>query len=81
MKILQIRHLRKVLDVNKNQVLIWQEIAKQLGESNIPNKSSAYLSRKTDKKMLQMNDEYFHFFKQKFKNSDSAVVGFCMHVR
>jgi hypothetical protein len=71
--------LRKVLDVNKNQVLIWQEIAKQLGESNIPSKSSAYLSRKTDKRMLQLNDEYFNYFKQKFKNSDSAVVGFvCM---
>ncbi len=42
--------LRKVLDVNKNQVLIWQEIAKQLGENKIPSKSSAYLSRITDKK-------------------------------
>ena len=72
MRILQIPALRKVLDVNKNQVLIWQEIAKQLGESNIPSKSSAYLSRKADKKMIQLNDEYFNYFKEKFKNSDSA---------
>src|SRR6202035_205681 len=37
--------LRRVLDESKNQLLIWREISKQLGENNIPNKSSAYLSR------------------------------------
>jgi len=71
--------LRKVLDVNKNQVLIWQEIGRQLGESNIQSKSAAYLSRNANKKMVQLNDEYYNFFKQKFKTSDSTVVGFvCM---
>ena len=33
--------LRKVLDERKNQVLIWREIAKQLDENNIANKSQA----------------------------------------
>jgi len=71
--------LRKVLDESKNQVLIWREIAKQLGEGNIPNKSSAYLSRIADKKMMQLNDEYYQFFQKKFKTMDSTIVGFvCM---
>jgi hypothetical protein len=71
--------LRKVVDVNKNQVLIWREIARQLGEGQIPNKSSAYLARVADKKMIQQNDEYYNFFKQKFKTTDSTIVGFvCM---
>ncbi len=71
--------LRKVLDGSKNQVLIWREIANQLADNNIPSKSSAYLSRIADKKMMQLNDEYYNFFKGKFKNTDSSIVGFvCM---
>jgi hypothetical protein len=71
--------LRKVLDESKNQVLIWREITKQLDENKIPSKSSAYLSRIADKKMMQLNDEYYNFFKEKFKNTDSSIVGFvCM---
>ena len=34
--------LRKVLDENKNQVLIWKEISNQLGEGNIKNKTLSY---------------------------------------
>jgi hypothetical protein len=71
--------LRRVLDVNKNQVLIWQEIAKQLGTGHINSKSSAYLSRNADKKMLQLNDEYYHYFQDKIKAGDSSIVGIvCM---
>jgi hypothetical protein len=71
--------LRKVLDASKNQVLIWREIAKQLDSNKIPSKSSAYLARVADKKMMQLNDEYYNFFKAKFKNTDSTIVGFvCM---
>lgn len=71
--------LRKVLDQSRNQVLIWREISKQLRENNIPSKSSAYLSRVADKKMMQLNDEYYNFFKEKFKSADSSIVGFvCM---
>ena len=68
--------LRRVLDESKNQVLIWQEIQRQLNESKIPNTSFAYLSRNADKKMMQLNQEYFHYFQDKFKSSDSTVVGF-----
>ena len=71
--------LRKVLDQSRNQVLIWREISKQLRDNNIPSKSSAYLSRVADKKMMQLNDEYYNFFKEKFKSADSTIVGFvCM---
>ena len=71
--------LRKVLDQSRNQVLIWREISKQLRDNNIPSKSSAYLSRVADKKMMQLNDEYYNFFKEKFKSADSSIVGFvCM---
>jgi hypothetical protein len=68
--------LRKVVDVNKNQVLIWREINRQLGQGQIPSKSSAYLSRIADKKMMQLNDEYYDYFREKFKSADSTIVGF-----
>jgi hypothetical protein len=71
--------LRKVVDVNKNQVLIWREITRQLGQGQIPSKSSAYLARVADKKMTQLNEEYYNFFKAKFKTADSTIIGFvCM---
>jgi hypothetical protein len=71
--------LRKVLDKDKNQVLIWQEISRQLDTGKIKNKSQAYLSRITDKKMAPVQDAYFQFFHNKFKTTDSSIVGFvCM---
>jgi ARG and Rhodanese-Phosphatase-superfamily-associated Protein domain len=71
--------LRKVLDQSKNQLLIWREISKQLNDNKIPNKSSAYLARIADKQMMQLNDEYYNYFKSKFKSADSSIVGFlCM---
>ena len=68
--------LRRVLDENKNQVLIWKEISNQLGEGNIKNKTLSYLSRNADKKMMFSADEYFKFFQQKFRSADSNIVGF-----
>ena len=68
--------LRKVLDQNKNQVIIWKEIANQLDQSGIKSLSLAYLSRYADKKMTPYYDEYFRFFQQKFRSSDSSIVGF-----
>ena len=71
--------LRKVLDGSRNQVLIWRQIAKQLEENKIPNKSLSYLSRVTDKRMIHSNDEYYQYFHNKFKSTDSTIVGFaCM---
>lgn len=69
-------HLRKVLDSGKNQVLVWQEIDKQLTRGNFKNNTLAYLSRNLDKKFIQANDEYFNFFRDKFRNTDSTIVGF-----
>jgi hypothetical protein len=69
-------HLRRVLDQNKNQVLIWQEINSQLDSGKIKNKTFAYLSRNLDKKFSMANDEYFNFFLDKFRKTDSSVVGF-----
>ncbi len=69
-------HLRKLLDVNNNQVLLWREIGSQLGDANVKNKTLAYMSRYADKKQMPLIDEYFRFFLQKFKNSDSSILGF-----
>lgn len=69
-------HLRKVLDSNRNQVLIWREIDNQLQAGAFKNTTLAYLSRNQDKKYVQANDEYFNFFLQHFRNTDSNVVGF-----
>ncbi len=71
--------LRKVLDLEKNQVLIWQEISRQLEGSKIKNKSQAYLSRITNKKMEPIQNAYFQFFHDRFKSTDSSIVGMlCM---
>ena len=71
--------LRKVLDQSKNQVLIWKEIAGMLSYNNIPAPSFAYAARRQDKKFMALEAEYLKFFLEKFKNTDSTVVGFvCM---
>jgi hypothetical protein len=69
-------HMRKVLDSTHNQVLIWNEVERQLKEGNFKNKTDAYLSRGLDKKFVQANEDYFNFFLQKFRNTDSTIVGF-----
>jgi hypothetical protein len=68
--------LRKVLDESKNQVLIWKEIGSQLGQGEIKNKTLSYMARNNNKKMLMINDDYFRFFQQKFRNADSSILGF-----
>jgi hypothetical protein len=69
-------HLRKVLDSTPNQVLIWQEIDRQLKAGAFKNNSLAYLSRGTDKKYVLAGEEYMQFFRNKFMHSDSTIVGF-----
>lgn len=69
-------HLRKVLDSSRNQVLIWKEVADQLDSGKFKNKSLAYLSRNEDKKYVQAGDEYFRYFRDKFQQKDSTIVGF-----
>jgi len=69
-------YLRKVLEQNKNQVLIWKEISTELDQGQIKSKTLAYLSRNADKKMVFANEEYFKFFQNKFQHADSSIVGF-----
>ena len=77
-------HLRKMLDSSKNQVQIWREINYQLERGNFNSKTLAYLSqrepgivnRKKKVKNVLLGDDYFDFFLQKFKTTDTSVVGF-----
>ncbi len=71
--------LRKVLDSTRSQVMVWREINHQLDSSKIKNKNLSYLAREKDKKFLQEQNEYWNFFKQKFQQPDSNIVGIvCM---
>src|SRR5258708_28065696 len=69
-------HLRKALDSSHNQVLIWKEIEKQLDSGKFKNNSLAYLSRGQDKKYTFAGDEYFRWFRDRFREKDSTIVGF-----
>jgi hypothetical protein len=70
-------YLRKVLDESKNQVLIWNEIDSQLGQMDSKkNKTLAYLSHTLEKKTMLTGDEYFRYFQDKFRRTDSSIVGF-----
>ena len=72
-------HLRRTLDRSKNQVMIWREIYDQLDKDKVKNSSLAYISRKEDKKYLAAEQDYWKFFDQKFRKSDSTIVGIvCM---
>ncbi len=69
-------HLRKVLDSTHNQVLIWKEVDRELESGAFKNNSLAYLSRNMDKKHIMASDDYFNFFRDKFRNTDSSILGF-----
>ena len=68
-------HVRKVLDKGKNQVLIWREIFNELEKDKVKASTFSYLARSQDKKFSAMEKEYWEFFQQKFRNSDSTIVG------
>ncbi|HET6253448.1 MAG TPA: DUF6569 family protein [Puia sp.] len=68
--------LRKVMDSGRNQVLIWREVDRQLQAGQFKNKSLAYESRFLDKKHVLAGNEYVKYFMDKFRNSDSTIVGF-----
>jgi hypothetical protein len=67
--------LRKVLDVTRNQVLIWKDIDSQLQEDSIKSKTLGYLDRITDKDVSAIQSSYLNFFKQRLLESDSNIVG------
>jgi hypothetical protein len=68
-------HVRKVLDRSKNQVTLWREIYDQLDKDKVKNNTLAYVSRKQDKKYVAEEQEYWKYFEQKFKESDSTIIG------
>ena len=68
-------HLRRTLDRSRNQVMIWREIYDQLDRDKIKNNTLAYNSRKEDKKYLAEALNYWKYFEEKFKKSDSTIVG------
>jgi len=68
-------HLRKVLDLSKNQVMIWREVYDQLNRDKVKAETLAYMSRKQDKKFAAEEAEYWKYFEDKFKKSDSTIIG------
>jgi hypothetical protein len=68
-------HLRKTLDATRSQVQVWKEINHQLDDGKVKNKTLSYLSRQQDKKFTALQGEYWNFFREKFKQADSNVVG------
>jgi len=57
--------------------LIWNEIDSQLGQMDSKkNKTLAYLSHTLEKKTMLTGDEYFRYFQDKFRRTDSSIVGF-----
>lgn len=68
--------LRQVLDKSKNQVLVWKEIFSQLDSANFSSPTFAYTALKQNKAYIVKEEEYFKHFIEKFKQSDSSIVGF-----
>lgn len=74
--------LRRVLDQNRNQVLVWKEIYAQLDSGKIKSPTLAYAAKKTDKKNMLLTDEYLRYFTRKLMGenfdhiqADSNIVG------
>ncbi len=68
--------LRQVLDKSKNQALIWKEIFSQLDSADFNSPTFAYAALKQNKAYQAEEDEYFKYFKEKFRKSDSSITGF-----
>lgn len=71
--------LRKVVDHSKNQVLIWNEIFKQLDSTKTKSLTQAYAAQRMDKRVTLLQEEYLRFFRERIKKTDSTWVGLvCM---
>lgn len=71
--------LRKVLDLSRNQVLIWKEVYGQLESGLVKSPTIAYGSKRADKKYLAEEINYFQYFLHRLRNTDSTLVGIvCM---
>lgn len=71
--------LRKILDQSGNQVVIWREIFNHLDYNGIRSPTLAFASRRNDKKFAPLVEEYYNYFIEQFKRSDSTITGIvCM---
>lgn len=71
--------LRKVLDQSNNQVTVWREILNHLDFNGVNSPTLAYASRRADKKFAPLVQEYYNYFIDQFRRSDSTITGFvCM---
>lgn len=68
-------HLRKTLDQSRSQVMVWKEINRQLELGKIKNKTLSYLSGDKDKKYVKELNEYLEYFRQRFHQPDSNIIG------
>lgn len=68
--------LRQVLDRSKNQVLVWKEIFSQLDAADFTSPTFAYAGLKKSKVYQAEEEDYFRYFIDKFKRSDSSITGF-----
>ncbi len=68
--------LRKVVDQSKNQVVIWREIFAQLDSTNTPAPTLSYVARRTEKRLITVQDQYMRFFREWIKKQDSTIIGF-----
>lgn len=67
--------LRRVLDISKNQVLIWKEIYGQLDSSKVRSPTFAYNARRLEKKYQDEENEYVKYFRTQMIDKDSAIAG------
>jgi hypothetical protein len=69
-------NLRKVLDQSTNQVTVWREIFNHLEYNGIKSPTLAFAARRQDKKFAPQMQEYYNWFIDQIKRSDSTIVGF-----
>ena len=68
--------LRQVLDKSKNQVLVWKEIFSQLDSAQFNSPTFAYNALRQSRNYQAQEQEYLDYFREKYKRSDSSMVGF-----
>lgn len=68
--------LRRVMDIEKLQYKIWEEIEGQYKASGKNSETRAYKNLYNDQRFLQADSNYVKFFTRKFVQSDSNYAGF-----
>lgn len=66
-------HLRKVIDRNRNQGAVWNEIAKENRRDGIRSSTEAYTAHANSPEYIRRENEYLAFFNEKFRNKENIV--------